>query len=72
MEVSHVTQARIHRGLYTKAWAAEFGTAQEEGWPRPGSDEPFEKNTFYIKVGDLRCRLLQEITCRALMSAYGT
>ena len=35
-------------------------------------DEPFEKETFYTKVGDQICwhQLLQEITCRALMSAY--
>ena len=24
-------------------------------WPRPGSDEPFEKATFYTKVGDQIC-----------------
>jgi hypothetical protein len=24
-------------------------------WPRPGSDEPFEKKTFYTKVGDQIC-----------------
>ena len=24
-------------------------------WPRPGSDEPLEKNTFYTKVGDQIC-----------------
>ena len=25
------------------------------GWPRPGSDEPFEKETLYTKVGDQIC-----------------
>jgi hypothetical protein len=24
-------------------------------WPRPGSEEPREKNTFYTKVGDQNC-----------------
>jgi hypothetical protein len=24
-------------------------------WPRPGSDEPFEKKVFYTKVGDQIC-----------------
>ena len=24
-------------------------------WPRPGEDEPFEKETFYTKVGDQIC-----------------
>ena len=24
-------------------------------WPRPGSDEPLEKETFYTKVGDQIC-----------------
>ena len=24
-------------------------------WPRPGSDKPLEKNTFYTKVGDQNC-----------------
>ena len=24
-------------------------------WPRPGSDEPFEKKTLYTKVGDQIC-----------------
>jgi Single Cache domain 2 len=31
-------------------------------WPRPGSDKPFEKRTFYTKVGD---RLLQRINREA-------
>jgi Single Cache domain 2 len=42
-------------------------------WPRPGTDKPLEKTNFYTKVGpDLWCRLLQGITCRALLSAIGT
>ena len=24
-------------------------------WPRPGSDEPFEKTTYYTKIGDQIC-----------------
>ena len=24
-------------------------------WPRPGSDKPLEKHTFYTKVGDQNC-----------------
>ena len=24
-------------------------------WPRPGSDKPLEKRTFYTKVGDQNC-----------------
>ena len=24
-------------------------------WPRPGSDKPFKKHTFYTKVGDQNC-----------------
>ena len=24
-------------------------------WPRPGSDKPLEKTTFYTKVGDQIC-----------------
>ena len=24
-------------------------------WPRPGSDKPLEKTTFYTKVGDQVC-----------------
>ena len=24
-------------------------------WPRPGSEEPLEKHTFYTKVGDQNC-----------------
>jgi hypothetical protein len=24
-------------------------------WPRPDEDEPFEKETFYTKVGDQIC-----------------
>ena len=47
--------------------AAE-GTIKETTywWPRPGSDEPLEKHTFFTRVGDqdLWCRLLQAITCR--------
>ena len=41
---------------------ATEGTIKETTywWPRPSEDEPFES------------RLLQEITCRALMSATGT
>ena len=33
-------------------------------WPRPGSDKPLEKHTFFTRVGDqdLRGRLLQGIT----------
>jgi len=36
--------------------AAE-GTIKETTywWPRPGSDEPFEKTTYYTKVGDQIC-----------------
>jgi hypothetical protein len=36
--------------------AAE-GTIKETTycWPRPGSDEPFEKMTFYTKIGDQIC-----------------
>jgi signal transduction histidine kinase len=36
--------------------AAE-GTIKETTywWPRPGSDEAFEKRTYYTKVGDLVC-----------------
>jgi hypothetical protein len=36
--------------------AAE-GTIKETTywWPRPGSDEAFEKTTFYTKVGDQVC-----------------
>src|SRR5262249_24905719 len=36
---------------------ATEGTIKETTywWPRPGSDEPFEKNTFYTKVGDQIC-----------------
>ena len=35
-------------------------------WPRPGSDKPMEKITFYTRVwrSRLRCRVLQELTCR--------
>ena len=33
---------------------ATEGTIKETTywWPRPGSDKPFEKTTFYTKVGD--------------------
>jgi hypothetical protein len=36
---------------------ATEGTIKETTywWPRPGSDEPFEKATFYTKVGDQIC-----------------
>ena len=36
--------------------AAE-GTIKETTywWPRPGSDEAFEKTTYYTKVGDQVC-----------------
>ena len=36
---------------------ATEGTIKETTywWPRPGSDEPFEKKTFYTKVGDQIC-----------------
>jgi hypothetical protein len=36
---------------------ATEGTIKETTywWPRPGSDEPFEKETFYTKVGDQIC-----------------
>ena len=36
---------------------ATEGTIKETTywWPRPGSDEPLEKNTFYTKVGDQIC-----------------
>ena len=40
---------------------ATEGTIKETTywWPRPDSDKPLEKTSFYTKVGDLRCRLLQ-------------
>ena len=36
---------------------ATEGTIKETTywWPRPGADEPFEKETFYTKVGDQIC-----------------
>ena len=36
---------------------ATEGTIKETTywWPRPGTDEPLEKNTFYTKVGDQIC-----------------
>ncbi len=36
---------------------ATEGTIKETTywWPRPGSDEPFEKKTLYTKVGDQIC-----------------
>jgi hypothetical protein len=36
---------------------ATEGTIKETTywWPRPDSDEPFEKRTFYTKVGDQIC-----------------
>jgi hypothetical protein len=36
---------------------ATEGTIKETTywWPRPGSDEPFEKSTFYTKAGDQIC-----------------
>ena len=36
---------------------ATEGTIKETTywWPRPGADEPFEKATFYTKVGDQIC-----------------
>ena len=36
---------------------ATEGTIKETTywWPRPGSDKPFEKATFYTKVGDQIC-----------------
>ena len=36
---------------------ATEGTIKETTywWPRPGSDEPFEKETFYTKVSDQIC-----------------
>ena len=36
---------------------ATEGTIKETTywWPRPGSDEPFEKETLYTKVGDQIC-----------------
>ena len=36
---------------------ASEGTIKEVTywWPRPGSDEPLEKHTFYTRVGDQDC-----------------
>ena len=36
---------------------ASEGTIKEATywWPRPGSDKPFEKTTFYTKAGDQIC-----------------
>ena len=36
---------------------ATEGTIKETTywWPRPGEDQPFEKETFYTKVGDQIC-----------------
>jgi hypothetical protein len=36
---------------------ATEGTIKETSywWPRPGSDQPFEKRVFYTKVGDQVC-----------------
>ena len=36
---------------------ATEGTIKEttDWWPRPGSDKPLEKTTFYTKAGDQIC-----------------
>ena len=55
---------------------ATEGTIKETTywWPRPGSDKPAREDHLLHegRRSDLRSRLLQEITCRALMSAHGT
>ena len=53
----HQGQARAIRFGQEMMQNATEGTIKEitYWWPRPGSDEPLEKTTFYTKVGDQIC-----------------
>jgi single cache domain-containing protein len=53
--------------------AAE-GTIKETTywWPRPGSDQAFEKTTYYTKVGGLRRRVLHGVSVASRFPATHT
>jgi hypothetical protein len=56
------SQARLHHLWRFSFFAAVMQNATEGTikevtywWPRPGSDEPLKKTSFYTKVGDQIC-----------------